>query len=207
MGRNPHRTLSVIPTAYMYGPSDHPSTDILSLEADEFEALYLADLLDLYHEECAARLGVSRPTFAKILSSARRKTVQMLLFGKSLNIRKQPRRMVIACATDDRSTIHPHFLIARYFALVTLNEGKIETIRYCDNPIFEAMVRQAITPENDDSAKGLGAGRLIPPLLQEANLVVCTQIGEGIRRNLEGVGIGVRYSTVARVDEVANALV
>lgn len=207
MGRNPHRTLSVIPTAYMYGPFDHPSTDTLSLEADELEALYLADLLDLYHEECASRLGVSRPTFAKILSSARRKTVQMLLFGKSLNIRKQSRRMVIACATDDRISIHPHFLIARCFALATIEGGVIETVRYLDNPIFEALQRQGITPQNDDDAKGLGAGRLIPPLLQEANLIICPQMGEGIRRNLEGAGIGVRYSAIARVDKVADALV
>lgn len=207
MGRNPRRTLSKVPTAYMYGPQDHPSTDTLWLEADELEALYLADLLNLYHEECAARLGVSRPTFAKILSSARRKTAQMLLFGKSLNIRKQPRRIVIACATDDRISIHPHFLIARYFALATLDDGKIETVRYLENPIFDTLEQQKIIPQNDESAKGLGAGRLIPPLLHEANLIVCPQMGEGMRRNLEGMGIGVRYSEIQRIVEVANALV
>ncbi len=47
--------------------------EIEPLRLDELEALRLADLEGLYQETAAARMGVSRPTFARILARARRR--------------------------------------------------------------------------------------------------------------------------------------
>lgn len=61
----------------------------IGLGLDELEALRLADLEGLYQEEAAARMNVSRPTFGRIISEARRKVADAIINGKVLVIEKQ----------------------------------------------------------------------------------------------------------------------
>ena len=56
------------------------------INEDEMEALRLADLEGLYHEEAAERMEVSRQTFGRIISAARKKTAEALLMGKAIRI-------------------------------------------------------------------------------------------------------------------------
>lgn len=56
----------------------------LVLEADELEALRLADLEGLYQEECARRMGISRSTLSRTLARARRKVAEALVQGRRL---------------------------------------------------------------------------------------------------------------------------
>jgi predicted DNA-binding protein (UPF0251 family) len=58
----------------------------VDLTVDEFEALRLADLEGLYHEEAARRMNVSRQTFGRIVDGARRKVADALTCGKALSI-------------------------------------------------------------------------------------------------------------------------
>jgi uncharacterized protein len=58
--------------------------ETVALRADELEALRLADLEDLYQEECAQRMGISRTTLSRTLAQARRKVMDALLNGKRL---------------------------------------------------------------------------------------------------------------------------
>ena len=69
-------------------PAGIPSRDLeeVLLGFDEAEALRLADLEGLYQEAAARRMGVSRPTFSRIVESARRKTADAILNGKALRI-------------------------------------------------------------------------------------------------------------------------
>jgi predicted DNA-binding protein (UPF0251 family) len=53
---------------------------------DEFEALRLADLDGLYQEQAADAMNVSRPTFGRVLETARRKMADALVHGKALRI-------------------------------------------------------------------------------------------------------------------------
>lgn len=57
---------------------------MVTLSHDELEALRLADLEGLYHEAAAERMGVSRPTFGRVLERARRTVAQALLEGRVL---------------------------------------------------------------------------------------------------------------------------
>ena len=56
------------------------------LSVEEAEALRLKDIEGLEQVEGAARMGVSRPTFQRILTSARRKAADALLNGKAIRI-------------------------------------------------------------------------------------------------------------------------
>ncbi len=58
--------------------------EIVTLTLDGLEALRLADLEGLYQEEAAARMGVSRATYARILTAARQRVSEALLGGKAL---------------------------------------------------------------------------------------------------------------------------
>lgn len=58
----------------------------VSLSVDELEALRLADLEGLYQDDAASRMGVSRPTFARIVEASRRKVAEALVNGRALRI-------------------------------------------------------------------------------------------------------------------------
>lgn len=56
------------------------------LSVDEAEAIRLKDLEGLEQEEGADRMGISRPTFQRILLSGRQKVADALLNGKAMKI-------------------------------------------------------------------------------------------------------------------------
>lgn len=69
-----------------FKPTGIPMTQIerISLYRDEIEALKLCDLDGLTQEEAGKRMGVSRGTVQRILSSARRKTAMALAECKAI---------------------------------------------------------------------------------------------------------------------------
>lgn len=60
------------------------------LGLDELEAVRLADLEGLYHEEAGKQMGVSRATFGRIVQNARKKIALALVEGKALHIEGGP---------------------------------------------------------------------------------------------------------------------
>ena len=54
------------------------------LEADELEALRLADLEDKYQNDAADMMGVSRQTFGNIIKRAHQKVADALINGKAI---------------------------------------------------------------------------------------------------------------------------
>jgi len=60
--------------------------DVVTLSVEELEALRLTDIEDLYQENAAERMEVSRPTFHRILKEAHRKVATALVEGKALGI-------------------------------------------------------------------------------------------------------------------------
>jgi predicted DNA-binding protein (UPF0251 family) len=79
------------PKAVYFKPRGIPMRDLESqtLDLDEFEALRLADLEELYQEKAAGSMGVSRQSFALALKSARKKVAQALVEGQSLIIKTE----------------------------------------------------------------------------------------------------------------------
>lgn len=71
------------------------SLDVEELRLDELEALRLADLEGLYQEAAAQRMGVSRPTFARILARARSVVARALIEERLLVVGEGP---VVAAA-------------------------------------------------------------------------------------------------------------
>jgi len=59
---------------------------IINLTLDEYEAFRLADYLNLDQESAAHRMEISRPTFTRLIESARNKIADFLVNGRSLQI-------------------------------------------------------------------------------------------------------------------------
>ena len=60
--------------------------DEVCLSIEELESVRLKDLEDLDQEQCAQRMNISRPTFQRVLGSARKKIAEALLTGKAIRI-------------------------------------------------------------------------------------------------------------------------
>jgi len=74
------------PRADEFKPRGIPSSKLEKefVTLDEFEAIRLADYLGMEHIEAAALMGISRPTFTKLLERARNKVAKALIEAKSL---------------------------------------------------------------------------------------------------------------------------
>jgi len=71
-----------------FKPAGVPLRDLkeVALGLDELEALRLADLQSLSHEEVGAMMNVSRATVGRILAEARRKTAEALVHGWAIRV-------------------------------------------------------------------------------------------------------------------------
>jgi predicted DNA-binding protein (UPF0251 family)/predicted Fe-Mo cluster-binding NifX family protein len=82
------RLVGASPATLLFKPQGIPSTELteIVLTLDEAEALRLADLEGAYQEEASLRMGVSRATFGRIVTEARRKVAQAIFQGQMLRI-------------------------------------------------------------------------------------------------------------------------
>jgi len=82
------RRIEKLPGVTYFKPTGVPSRVLeeVTMTLDELEALRLADLEGLYHEEAAARMKVSRSTFGRIIESARKKVADALANGRALRL-------------------------------------------------------------------------------------------------------------------------
>jgi uncharacterized protein len=82
------RHVEAEPRVTYFKPAGIPrhELDELLLSVDELEAIRLKDLEELDQEECAERMQVSRPTFQRILTHARRVLAEALVQGKAIRV-------------------------------------------------------------------------------------------------------------------------
>jgi len=86
------RTVSCLARGRGFKPVGRPAAEleVETLRVDELEALRLADLEGLYQEAAAERMGVSRPTFARILARARSVVARALVEERLLVVGDGP---------------------------------------------------------------------------------------------------------------------
>ena len=82
------RCVGFVPQVTYFKPVGIPlrSLEDVCLTVEEAEAIRLRDLEGLEQEECAERMHISRPTFQRVLESARQKIADALVSGKAIRI-------------------------------------------------------------------------------------------------------------------------
>ena len=82
------RRVGFVPEVTYFKPAGVPLASLseVCVSVEEAEAIRLRDVECLEQEECAKRMQISRPTFHRVLGSARRKLADALLHGKAIRI-------------------------------------------------------------------------------------------------------------------------
>ncbi len=82
------RRVESVPGITYFKPAGIPlrTLEDVQLTVDEVEALRLKETEGLDQETSADKMGISRPTFQRILASARKKTADAILNGKAIRI-------------------------------------------------------------------------------------------------------------------------
>ena len=82
------RRVAFLPNVTYFKPAGIPlrALDEVQLSIEEAEAIRLKDLEGLEQGEGAERMNISRPTFQRVLASARQKMADALLNGKAIRI-------------------------------------------------------------------------------------------------------------------------
>ena len=80
------RLVTCDPTISYFKPRGVPlrEMDEVRLTIDQMEAIRLADLEGMSHEEAGKKMGVSRATFGRIVQQARRVVAEALIHGKAI---------------------------------------------------------------------------------------------------------------------------
>ena len=83
------RKIAMCPNAVYFKPRGIPlcSLEEICLNLDQVEAIRLADLQEMYQENAAKQMNISRQTFGNIINSAHKKIADALINGKALKIK------------------------------------------------------------------------------------------------------------------------
>jgi predicted DNA-binding protein (UPF0251 family)/predicted Fe-Mo cluster-binding NifX family protein len=141
MSRNKSkRELSFKPKYKLFAPKEGSSEHIRLLH-EEIEAIYLMDHQGMYQEDAAASMGVSRPTFSRIIKNARTKVATALIQGKELHIEDDIKSFRIAFICDNAEaygTLHMH---GSHIIIVDVEALQIKEKRVIPNPLYETKLR------------------------------------------------------------------
>ncbi len=89
MSRPPKcRRVEFLPQLTYFKPAGVPMKDLTEvvITVEELEAVRLKDLMGLEQEACAEKMGVSRPTYHRVLTSARQKIAEALINGRAIKV-------------------------------------------------------------------------------------------------------------------------
>ena len=151
------------------------------------------DFNDLYQEDAALSMGVSRTTFSRIIKSARTKIATALINGKGLHIRAENQALNIALVCDDEENFHNLSIHNQYIVIVKLFEGKVLQTSSMPNPLYQTDLKPAI---------------VLTKLLNEngVNYLVTSDAGEGLKSALLTKGIFIIEKEFVTKDEIAAIL-
>jgi predicted DNA-binding protein (UPF0251 family)/predicted Fe-Mo cluster-binding NifX family protein len=179
-----------------FTPSGVPgrAADEVVLTFDEAEALRLADLGGLYQQAAAHRMGVSRPTFGRIIESARRKTADALLNGKKLRVtggvftvqQKKPVPILVAVPVNSRGQVETHFGRCERVAVFTIGtDGAFQAEQMLDASIDRGCRSSMIS-----RLAAMHVQALVVGCIGEGAIPICASHGITVVRGAAGAARG-----------------
>lgn len=85
------RSINFQPNTYYFKPRGIPLRELeeIELQADEVEAIKLYEIEGLEQKQAAVKMGISQPTFARLLAKANKKIAQAIIYAKAIKIAKE----------------------------------------------------------------------------------------------------------------------
>ena len=183
------RRVGCIPSVTYFKPAGISLKDLdqVDLSIDECEALRLKDYLKLSQKECALKMEVSQPTFHRLVTQARQKVAEALVFGKAISVKrganiiddrqeKEMRKVAVSCGSDGlEGEVDGRFGRCSHFLLAAIDRGKVAECELIANP--HVSMRS-------------GAGVAVAQMLaeREVNVVITGEVGPRASDVLEQFG-------------------
>ena len=177
MGREKTKRNLVFKPAFKdFIPENKVYNGITHLLDEEMEAMYLMDILDLYQEEAAISMEVSRPTFTRILKNARQKLTRALVYGNKISIEDTNTACVIAICSASKDNFNSILSTDQYISIYKVENGEVTLIKLFESDVFLKKQKPAI---------------VLPQIFLDfnVNIFLSTRIGEGVKNSLLAKGI------------------
>ena len=212
------RYVASIPNVTYFKPAGIPLRDLeeVRLSVEEAEEVRLKDLEGLEQVQGAVKMNISRPTFQRVLASARKKIADALLNGKAIRIeggnfevtslsckcvngcdsitqinkvqKEGEQNMKIAVVTDDGKTICQHFGRALYYMVVTVENGKVVGKEQRNKAGHHMAGAEHASHESHGAQHGFDANAQVSHTGMMANIMDCQLLIAG------GMGWGAQVS-------------
>lgn len=203
------------PACQGLAPIGCPAEDYIVLTRDEYEVLRLVDYLHLTHEQCAARMDISRTTVTEICDQARFKLTSALVNGWRLEVRGGNIRVCQGDAPCRRCPMAPRPSQAEFLKgaatmriAVTYENGQVfqhfgHTQEFKVYDVADGKVVSSRVMGN----QGQGHGALAT-LLQGTgvDVLICGGIGPGAKTALSNRGIELYGGVTGSADAAVEAL-
>lgn len=221
------RRIASMPGVTYFKPAGIPlrMLEEVRLSLEEAEALRLKDLEGMEQEQGAAEMGVSRPTFQRVLAKARRKVADALLNGRAIRIEgghyelvaesgdteKENRRdnMKIAVITEDGATVSQHFGRAPLYVVATVENGKVvskETRAKAGHHTFgggHEAPHQPGEPHGFDAGSEAKHATMAQPI-SDCQVLLAGGMGMGAYHSLKSYTIEPVVTDVENIDEAVR---
>jgi predicted DNA-binding protein (UPF0251 family)/predicted Fe-Mo cluster-binding NifX family protein len=197
------------------------------LSLDEIEAIRLRDIEQLEQVECATKMGVSRPTFQRILSGARNKITDSIINGKALKIEGgnfefindntqkrienvEVNNVKIAVVTEDEKTISQHFGRANWYKVFIIEDGKIAGTEKRAKVGHQQFAGQDNQHGPQSGAHGFGAGSQqrhagMAAAISDCQVIIAGGMGMGAYESLKIFNIEPLITDKLNIDDAINA--
>ena len=145
MGREKtKRNLTYKPAFKDFIPENRPFTGVTLLLDEEMEAIYLMDILDLYQEEAALSMEVSRPTFTRILKNARQKLTRALVYGNKISIQDDNLTYIVAVCSASKDNFKSILSTDQYISIYKVENSEVTLIKLFESDVFLKKQKPAI---------------------------------------------------------------
>lgn len=194
MGREKtKRNLVFKPAFKEFVPQDKAYCGVTTLLDEEIEALYLMDILDLYQEDAAISMEVSRPTFTRILKNARQKLTKSLVYGHKLLLQDDDLSYIVAICSSSLDSFENITPAEQYIHIYKVDEDEITLIKAFENDVFLKKLKPAI---------------VLPQIFMKfnVNIFLSRRVGEGLKNSLLAKGIQIIEKDVKTKDDLKGLL-
>lgn len=180
MGRNKiARECSFKPNFTKFLPISNTQNGRMELNSDEIEAIFLMDYQDMYQEDAAKKMNISRPTLSRIIKSARKKIATSLILGYEIDIIDNKDKFIVALSIEKKGDFSNLLNTNQLIALIHLENREIKEIKYIKNPL---------------TCKDEKPSQTLPSFLKNLNVHywISGKIGEGLKNSLLTKGIFIK---------------
>lgn len=187
------RSYSFKPKYKEFSPLGFDSGNKIKLNHDEIEALFLMDYQNMYQEDAAKLMNISRPTFSRIIKSARQKVTTALVTGANINLEDEMDEYIVAlCYSDESfSSITPR---EENIIFVKIKNSQIIDSKSIKNPLIDSKYRP---------------GALLPNYFatNDVNYFITSKVGSGLKNSLLTKGIySIEVESIKSVEDILKVI-